>query len=161
MLALVGVLFALPRTVATSAGGLSDLAPASNGPLDGASAEVRIARQGFSSRVSVRVSGIDPAAAGRTIGTHLHVGPCVAGDPKAAGAHYNADTEAGRTPPRVTVETEVWLDFVVHTDGTGSALAKVPFRIPPGQRAIVFHAEPTDQHGAAGERHACLPVVWS
>jgi superoxide dismutase, Cu-Zn family len=37
----------------------------------------------------------------------------------------------------------------------------VPFVPLPGNRAVVLHAAPTDDHGTAGARLACLPVSWS
>jgi Cu/Zn superoxide dismutase len=105
----------------------------------------------------LRVKGIDPAAAGHVYGAHLHVGPCVAGDGAAAGPHYNASTT---TPPVVSDQTEVWLDFTATADGTGAADTTVPFLPTPGTRSVVIHAESTAPNGTAGPRLVCLPVVW-
>ena len=148
-----------PKTdVVTAHGPLSDLA--AGGPFDGARAVVVMVTRDFRSTVQLRVQGIDRGAAGRTFGAHLHVGPCVADDGAAAGPHYNADVIAGRMPPHVDRSTEVWLDFTVTPGGAGAATAVVPFRPQPGDRSIVIHQEPTDHHGAAGARLACVPLSW-
>jgi Cu/Zn superoxide dismutase len=146
--------------VVTAYGTLSDLAPAAAGPLDGARAVLVMVSGDGHTDVRLHVQGIDRSEAGRTFGAHLHVGPCVAGDGAAAGPHYNTDALAGRVPPRVDETTEVWLDFTVTPGGTGDAYAGVPFVPVPGERAIVIHQNPTDDHGAAGPRLACLPVSW-
>ena len=75
----------------------------------------------------------------------------------ASGPHYNVSTA---TPPVVSDQTEVWLDFTVTTDGTGAGDASVPFVPVPGDRAVVVHAEETAPNGTAGARLVCLPVVW-
>ena len=105
----------------------------------------------------LRVKGIDPAVAGHSYGAHLHVGPCVAGDGAAAGPHYNVSTN---TPPLVSDQTEVWLDFTATAGGTGAADTTVPFLPASGARSVVIHAEPTAPNGTAGARLVCLPVVW-
>ena len=93
-------------------------------------------------------------------GAHLHLGPCVAGNGAAALAHYNTDVLAGVTPPEISEDTEVWLDFTVD-DGAGTATASVPFVPLPGTRSVVVHAMETDHEtGGAGARLACVPVVW-
>jgi Cu/Zn superoxide dismutase len=108
----------------------------------------------------LQVRGIDRSVAGRSFGAHLHVGLCVAGDGAAAGPHYNTDTIAGKVPPRVNRSTEIWLDFTVSPTGAGNALTAVPFTPQSGNRSIVIHEKPTDHHGAAGSRLACLPLSW-
>jgi Cu/Zn superoxide dismutase len=149
-----------PARVVTAQGTLSDLAPATAGPFDGARAVfVMVSDDGHSS-VRLQVSGIDRAVAGRTFGAHLHVGPCVEGNGAAAGPHYNTDVLAGHVPPRVDATTEVWLDFTATEGGTGHSFAAVPFVPVPGNRSVVIHENPTDDHGAAGPRLACLPVSW-
>ena len=141
-------------------GALRDLAPATAGPLDGAYAVFRMVSEDGHSAVRLNVYGIDRSVAGRTFGAHLHVGPCVEGNGAAAGPHYNTDTLAGVVPPRVDPTTEVWLDFTTTSGGTGHAVAAVPFIPQPGTRSVVIHQEPTDDHGTAGPRLACLPVTW-
>lgn len=133
---------------------LRDLQPDAAGPMDGAKALLVMVSAGGGTTVLLQVVGADSSAAGRRFGAHLHVGPCVAGDGAAAGRHYNAD------PPEVSDRTEVWLDFTVTPLGTGTALTQVPFVPVPGDRAIVVHRDPTDHHGTAGPRLACLPVSW-
>ena len=59
--------------------------------------------------------GVDRALAGRTLGAHLHVGGCTAGDATGTGAHYNSSGGAEVSPT-----TEVWLDFTVTGGGTAS-----------------------------------------
>ena len=77
--------------------------------------------------------------------------------PAAAGPHYNV---SGTTPPLVSDQTEVWLDFTAATDGTGAADTTVPFLPTPGTRSVVIHAEATAPNGTAGPRLVCLPVAW-
>ena len=145
--------------VVRASGTLSDLQTAAAGPFDGATAAVQIVSSGSSSHTVLRVRGID-GADGDTFGAHLHLGPCVAGNGAAALAHYNTDVLAGVTPPEISEDTEVWLDFTVD-DGAGTSTASVPFVPLPGTRSVVVHATETDHHtGAAGARLACLPVVW-
>jgi hypothetical protein len=139
---------------------LRDLHPMSAGPLDQASARVQLLTYKGTSTVTLRVRDIDPAVAGHSFGAHLHTGPCVAGDGAAAGPHYNADAVAGRVPATVSAQTEVWLDFTVSRTGSGSARAVVPFVPRPGNRSIVIHQDPTDHHGVAGPRVACVPLSW-
>jgi Cu/Zn superoxide dismutase len=139
-------------------GHLVDLSTAAPDPFGDASAKLVMTSHGDGTRFHLRIRGIDSQAAGRDFGAHLHVGPCVAGDGAAAGPHYNASTA---TPPVVSDETEVWLDFTVTRRGTGSARTTVPFRPTPGARSVVVHAEPTSPTGTAGARLVCLPVVWS
>ena len=139
---------------------LRDLQPATADPTDGARASLVMRSKHGHTTVVLRIRGMDPAAAGRHFGAHLHVGACVAGDGATAGPHYNTDTLAGQVPPRVDATTEVWLDFTVTQRGTGYAVARVPFVPEPGNRAIVVHRDPTDEHGVAGPRLACLPVSW-
>ncbi|WP_185441939.1 hypothetical protein [Kribbella qitaiheensis] len=159
---------AAPETAASTSkarvvlahGGLRDLQPAAAGAFDRARAALLMVQYDGRSLVWLQVNGIDRSMAGRSFGAHLHVGPCVAGDGAAAGPHYNSDTVAGRVPPRIGPDTEIWLDFTVTRAGTGFAITKVPFIALPGNRAIVIHQEPTDPNGVAGLRLACLPVSW-
>jgi Cu/Zn superoxide dismutase len=142
-------------------GALSDLQPASASPLDGARARLVFVQHGGRSTFVLVVSGVGALGVGNTYGAHLHTGACVAGNGPAAGPHYNQSTVQGVVPPVVNEQTEVWLDVTVGADGDGVAVAKVPFVPAPGNRAIVLHADHTDDHGTAGARLACLPVSWS
>jgi len=139
---------------------LRDLQPGSPGPLDQARARVELLTYKRTSTMILRVRDIDPAAADHRFGAHLHTGPCIAGDGAAAGPHYNADDIAGRVPATVSAQTEVWLDFTVSRTGSGTARAVVDFVPRPGNRSIVIHQDPTDHHGVAGPRLACVPVSW-
>jgi Cu-Zn family superoxide dismutase len=142
-------------------GPLTDLQPASSSPLDRARAKLVFAQHHGSSTFVLVVSGVGAGGVGHTYGAHLHKGACVAGNGAAAGAHYNQSTENGVVPPIVNDQTEVWLDISVGPDGSGVAVAKVPFVPTPANRSIVLHEQHTDDHGTAGARLACLPVSWS
>ena len=115
-------------------------------------------RRGFTI-VRLKVEDLNRAAAGTHLGAHVHVGPCVAGNGGAALAHYNASTA---TPPVISDQTEVWLDFEISRKGKGRAEAVVPFVIPPGgAMSVVIHALQTNpDDGLAGPRWACLPVQF-
>lgn len=142
-------------------GTLSDLQPATSDPLDGAQAKLVFVEHRGSSMFVLVVSGVGREGVGHTYGAHLHTGACVAGNGAAAGPHYNQSTVNGVVPPVVNEENEVWLDVTVGQDGGAVAVARVPFVPAPGNRAVVLHAEHTDDHGTAGARLACLPVSWS
>jgi hypothetical protein len=142
-------------------GSLRDLQPSRSDPLDGARARLVVAEHASSSTFVLVVSGVSPAGVGKTYGAHLHSGPCVAGDPAAAGPHYNQSTVNGVVPPVVSDHTEVWLDVTVGPDGGAVAVTHVPFVPTLKDRAVVLHEKATDDHGTAGARLACLPVNWS
>jgi Cu/Zn superoxide dismutase len=97
------------------------------------------------------------------LGAHVHVGSCVAGDGAAAGPHYNS---TGIPPVAVSDRTEVWLDFVIDSNGTAQAETTVPFLIAVGGAgSLVIHAAETSSGplppaGTAGPRWACLPVQF-
>lgn len=146
--------------VVTAHDRLRDLATDASGPFDRARGLGVLVSHGGKTLAILQVRGIGRSAAGRSFGAHLHAGPCVIGDGAAAGPHYNADTAAGKVPPRVNPSTEVWLDFTVGPSGAANAMTVVPFTPLPGNRSIVIHEKPTDHHGAAGARLACLPVAW-
>jgi Cu-Zn family superoxide dismutase len=146
--------------VVRSSGSLADLQPGTAGPFDGARASFQLVASAHGSHALLRVSGIGAAADGSVFGAHLHLGPCVAGNGAAALGHYNTDVLAGITPARVDERREVWLDLRVE-DGAAASTAAVPFVPLPGARSVVVHAKATDHHtGGAGDRLACLPVVW-
>ena len=140
----------------TASGPLSDLAPSTDNPTDGAHARVyAVARGTSSTTVVLLVSGLDTDAVGTTYGAHVHIGPCVASNGAAALGHYNSDGGVA------TEENEVWLDFTVLPGGYGYAIATVPFQIEEGDaQSVVIHALPTAPGGAAGSRLACLPVLF-
>jgi hypothetical protein len=135
-------------------GALRDFAPNTANATDGASADLWAVASGGSTTFRVFFSGLNPAAAGTTFGAHIHVGPCVAGNPSAALGHYHI---GGPVNP----STEVWLDFTVRAGGYGYSTTTVPFVIAPGAaQSLVVHALPTAPGGAAGARQACLPVTF-
>jgi Cu/Zn superoxide dismutase len=137
-----------------SAGGpLHDLALDSANPTDGASAQFfAVERDGRGTRAYFIVQGLDPAAAGTTLGAHVHTGACSDGQPGLAGPHYNT---GGPADP----DHEVWLDFRIRPGGVGIGRASVPFVIPAGgAHSVVIHAMATQPGGNAGPRIACLPV---
>jgi Cu/Zn superoxide dismutase len=138
-------------------GHLVDLSATTADPFGDASAHLVMTPNAHGTLFHLRVKGIDPVATGHRFGAHLHVGPCVAGDAAAAGPHYNVSTTS---PPLVSDQTEVWLDFTVTASGTGAADTTVPFLPTPGNRSVVIHAEATAPDGTAGPRLVCLPVEW-
>ena len=140
------------------AGELQDLQVATSQPTDGATAQVMATESNGTTTVTLKVQALDHAAAGTTLGAHLHVGSCVAGNGGAAGPHYNI----GGVP---SPATEVWLDFTIEANGTAWAETTVPFVVPQGgATAVVIHAEATHHDppapGTAGIRLACLPVQF-
>lgn len=141
---------------------LRDLHPSAVDPTDGARSKLKMSiDDDGEAEFRLVLKGIDPSAAGRRFGAHLHFGPCVAGDGAAALGHYNTDVVAGVSPTRTSPDTEVWLDFTVTRWGTAKVETSVPFAPRAGIRSIVIHQDPTNDHtGAAGARLACLPVAW-
>ena len=95
------------------------------------------------------------AATGAATGA---VGGAIVGGPAGAAVGATVGAVAGG----ISDETEVWLDFTIQPNGTGAAVATVPFTIPEGAAgAVVIHAMHTDHvTGAAGARWACLPVQF-
>lgn len=156
LLASAGLVGADPPKVQAS-DHLRDLQTAVADPTDGAHAHVVAEEPGDGTTVvRLKVTGLDHAAVGTTLGAHAHVGPCVEGNGAAAGPHYNST--GGSV---VSDQTEVWLDFTVELGGIGRATAIVPFTIAPGgAQSVVVHALPTQPNGAAGPRLACLPVAF-
>ena len=154
----------VPVTSYGYSGPLTDLQPYSTGPFDGADAVVKVIESPTGdTKFGIRIKGIGPSAVGE-FGAHMHVGPCVAGDPAAALGHYNTDRLAGIATPRISPETEVWLDLVPDEDGVAVDHTQVPFLPDPGEnnaRSIVIHVEATDEDtGLAGARQACLPLEF-
>jgi Cu/Zn superoxide dismutase len=140
------------RPVVVAGGPLVDLATQSPDPLDGANAHLIAVAHDGSTRFTFIVTGVD-AEPGRVFGAHVHVGPCIANQPAAAGGHYRSD---GHT---ADAAHEVWLDFTVRPGGVAVTHTVVPFVIPDGAaHSVVVHAEATGPGGVAGPRLACLPV---
>lgn len=158
VLVVLAALFSLPLaaiagTTVRSSGPLSDLQTTLDNPTDDARARAQVTEHAAGSTVTLVVMGLDTAAAGMTLGAHVHVGECVTGNGAAALGHYY--TGAGPISP----QTEVWLDFKIRGDGVGRATAQVPFVIPEGgASAIVIHEHPTDPGGIAGGRLACIGI---
>jgi Cu/Zn superoxide dismutase len=148
------------RVDLTFRGDLVDLASTSPSPFDDASARLVMTSDDSETVFILILTGVSREAAGETFGAHLHVGPCVANSPTAAGPHYNQSVIDG-TVYTVSPETEVWLDVTISSGGTAVAIASVPFVPAPGDRSVVLHAEETSETGTAGARLACLPVSWS
>jgi hypothetical protein len=144
-------------SVVRAAGPLSDLSSGAN-PTDGAHGRLVAMAPGNGTTYFVFVvRGLDPEAAGTTLGAHVHVGPCLAGNGGAAGPHYNTGTGGPPSP-----DNEVWLDFTILPGGLAYAYAVAPFEIAPGDaQSVVIHALPTEEGtGLAGARLACLPVQF-
>lgn len=155
---------ATPASAATTrargAGELRDLQLTTDQPTDHATAQVVAYESDGWTTVVLKVQGLDHAAAGITLGAHVHIGSCVTGDGAAALGHYRNGA------PPATAANEVWLDFVVQENGTGWAEATVHFVIPEGGAgAVVIHRDQTSTGtppppGSAGPRWACLPVQF-
>jgi len=158
LLAVASMVLAAPadasaRRGVSSSGNLVDLSAELN-VTDGAHGFAAAAIGGGRTQVIFLVWGFDPARAGEVHGAHVHVGPCVAGTPAAAGPHWNAGGTA-------SAHSEVWLDFTITPWGFGFASATIPHEIPRGAAgSIVIHASPTAPDGTAGARLACLPMAF-
>jgi Cu/Zn superoxide dismutase len=153
-------------------GGLTDFttAPEVVNPdvFKGAKATAMMITVGEGSYFRVRIYGLQKSAIGNSYGAHLHEKPCVPGDGSAAGPHYNITPYdlVAKVFDVVSDQTEVWLDSKVNSEGNARTTANVPFVPKPGERSIVFHAQPTVHHhtdggplvGSAGPRLACLPL---
>lgn len=137
----------------SSSGALSDLQPLAANPTDGASARFKVVPDGLGgSRAVLIVTGLK-GSTGTTLGAHVHVGKCVAGNGAAASVHYNTGGPASPT-------TEVWLDFTIRPGGVGVSQASVPFTVTSATRSVVIHELATSPTGTAGGRMACLPVQF-
>ncbi|MGI8901664.1 MAG: hypothetical protein ACR2HA_12220 [Nocardioides sp.] len=147
------------RAAVTVVEGLRDLQPSQTDALDGAKASLTIVEREESTYFALRLQNIERTDSTSVLGAHLHVGPCVAGNGVAAGAHYNDEAIHGDTTPSVSRDTEVWLEFRANAGGAAHALVTVPFTVVPGVRSVVVHALPTASDGTAGTRLACIPVV--
>ncbi len=91
--------------------------------------------------------------AGKTLGSHLHTGPCVEESGGSAGPHYNHEVVtkhksfpvAGERTYGYTAEvspkTEVWFDLIPDGEGKASDETTVPFVPvdPDGVMSVVVH----------------------
>jgi Cu/Zn superoxide dismutase len=134
----------------------------------------------FTIRVTgIDVSGVDFLQPVKPLGSHLHTGQCVDGDygdlsaspspiqpGSQAGPHYNHDVALGKTPIRITTETEVWFNLVPDQEGMAYDRTTVPF-VPidsakDGEMSIVVHVDSTNATtGGAGQRQVCFPLSVS
>jgi superoxide dismutase, Cu-Zn family len=166
-----------PQVVYEWSGLVSDLRPdVPGGPLDGASASIRITETPAMGAIfKLRVTDINLSAANEEFGAHLHVGPCterlvletdpvVVLSPDTTGAHYRSDSE------QASPANEVWFDLVPENEtkqlanDETSVKFEVKDTLSPGVMSIVLHEKATDPstpNGAAGLREACLPVEVS
>jgi hypothetical protein len=137
-------------------GGLTEYTTTPPNIFDGARATAMMMGLNDQSTFTLSIRGIDESAIGNEYPAHLHVGPCDANDPGAAGGHYNTDIIAGIGSPKVSEKTEVHLDFTVRETGTAHVVVRVPFvpTVAPegGSRSIVIHS------GETSTRLACLPL---
>ncbi len=115
-------------------------------------------------QIELTASGLQP---NRAYGAHAHVREC--GDTgDAAGPHFQNEQDPvspSVDPKYANVNNEIWLDFTTDEQGSGSAIAQVPFEF--GDRApasVVLHEETTatfpGSAGEAGARIACLNVEF-
>lgn len=140
-------------------GYLTDLSPSTDDVFDGAKASAVMIGMEGSTFFRLQITGIDDRAARKEYPSHLHKGPCVAGQGAAALGHYNSQEEAGLPAPwRVNTQTEVHLDFTVNSDGSARVTANVPFIPLPGKRSIVIHTDATPPGGTSPARLSCLPL---
>jgi Cu-Zn family superoxide dismutase len=151
-----GAAAAAPKLIQSN-DGLTDFATASGQATDGARAHVIVeTTETGGTHVRLQVTGLDHDAVGRTLGAHVHRGPCTEDNGAAASSHYkHGDPAAVATPAN-----EIWLDFVVQDGGVGFADATVDFAVPvDAAGSVVIHERGTDNPGGgAGARYACIPV---
>ena len=157
-----------PHVVGGWSGELRDLRPeVTGGPLDGASASLRIvesADEGTGFRL--RITGINTAVAAPEFGAHLHLGLCTARtvvtteplvlSPDTTSGHYKADPSGPADP-----SNEVWFDLAPDEEGVANDETWVPFvpvdNNPPGM-SIVIHQHEAALPTSASPKEACLPV---
>lgn len=162
-----------PHIIDSWSGHLADLRPDVIGPLDRASASLRIIESDEGTGFKLKVTGIETLLSKAKFGAHLHVGECT--ERVVLEAELSADT----TGPHYTVpgeeisdDTEVWFELVPDEEGAASDESWVQF-VPEdqsftagsvfypvdGRMSIVLHQDATAPNGVAGPREACLPVV--
>jgi hypothetical protein len=135
-------------------GDLTDY-PTKPNVFDGARATAMMMGLNNESTFRLNIKGIDESAAGNEYPAHLHVGPCVASDPGAAGVHYNVSSQVR---PLASETTEVHLDFTVNDHGSARITVSVPFVPAAGTRSIVIHSNETPALKSSPTRLACLPL---
>jgi hypothetical protein len=126
-----------------------DLLTSNEGPLDSARAKITIAEGTDSTTFTIRVTGMDPSAAGTVLGAHLHTGPCIEGEGTAAGPHYNQQVVVGGksfAEAEISPNTEVWFDLVADEEGMAYDETTVPFVPvdPDGIMSVVVHVTSTN-----------------
>ena len=154
--ALAGAVVSADPARARGAGELRDLQPASVQPFDHATAQVvAVENPDGTTTVTLKVQGIDHAASGpERFPAHLHTGSCDAGAPGATSGHYQHHVGGEVSPAN-----EIWLNFVVQSNGTASSQADVTFPVRPGEaKSIVIHQRPS--LGAPAPKLACLPIEF-
>jgi Cu/Zn superoxide dismutase len=136
------------------------------GPFDDASLTLQVKKSGDGTNFVLDVTGINPTAAGKEYGAHLHTGIC---DPLGlnagmAGPHYNHLVVAEGVPvadAEISRRTEVWFDLVPNVDGVARDSTTVKFVPvdPDLVMSIVIHNDATAlKTGVAGARAACFPL---
>jgi Cu/Zn superoxide dismutase len=143
--------------------------------LNSAKATITITQETNSTTFRIDLTQIDKSQDGKTLGSHLHTGPCVEEDGGSAGPHYNHDvvTKNKRFPvpggstygytAEVSPNTEVWFDLTPDA-GHASDETTVPFVPvdPDGVMSVVVHESATNPTtGGAGMRQACFPLSVS
>jgi Cu/Zn superoxide dismutase len=144
--------------------------------LNLAKATITITPESNSTTFRIDLTKIDSSEEGKTLGSHLHTGPCVEEDGGSAGPHYNHDvvTRNKKFPvpgektygytAEVSPNTEVWFDLIPDAEGKASDVTTVPFvpRDPDGVMSVVVHQLATNPTtGGAGIRQACFPLSVS
>ena len=157
-----------PNIVYSWSGPLTDLRPAHDGgPLDGASARLRIMEspdEGTGFRL--RVTGIDPAWEGHDFGAHLHTGLCETPEIDATSpSGYSNETAGHYIAPNLPAgENEVWFDLVPDEAGVANDetwVQFVPVDVGLEGMSIVIHGEEASLPTIDSPKQACLPVVVS
>jgi len=134
----------------------------------GAEAMLTVTTDEDETAVRLTVDGLEPD---REFGAHAHVGRCGL-DPADSGPHYQdeADPEAGPDAPSTdpafaNPDNELWLDFTTDDQGSAEVSAQVPWNFRDGgAQSLVIHEHGTatgdGEAGTAGDRLACVDVVW-
>jgi hypothetical protein len=148
---------------------LTDLRPVhDNGPLDGASAQLRIVESpdegtGFRLRVTgINLSWEEGRAVGHDFGAHLHVGLCQTPTFNSTTNTYSNETGGHYGDKYLPFpENEVWFDLVPDDEGVANDEVWVPFvpvdDLPPGM-SVVIHRESAALPTNLSPKEACLPV---
>lgn len=134
----------------------------------GAEAMLTVTTGADDTAVRLTVDGLEPD---REFGAHAHVGRCGL-DPDDSGPHYQdeADPEAGPDSPSTdpafaNPDNELWLDFTTDDQGSAEVSTQVPWIFREGgAQSLVIHEHATatadGEAGTAGDRLACVDVVW-